>query len=211
MRPVSFDVLLRRLSLSIPIGSIAVAAMLIGTPVAADPGPPAAARTAGAAETRESSLDPLFAALAAAPDDSSAAAIRARIESRWQASGSATADLLTTRAATAAHAGEPALALDLLDAAIVVAPTWAGGHHRRALLHLSRHDFPHARADIAATLAIEPRHFGAMAMMAALADADGRKKEALAWLRRIAGLDPRSPGLAGHIERLAIEVEGREL
>ncbi len=156
-------------------------------------------------------LDRFFAALAAAPDDASAAAARARIEAAWQASGSATADLLTARAAIAARAGERGLALDLIDAAIIVAPVWAGGHHRRALLHLSGHDIAQATEDVEETLRMEPRHYGAMAMMASILAGSGRKAEALKWLRRIAALDPRAPGLAAHIERLALEVEGREL
>lgn len=169
------------------------------------PKPPTAVRG------EEPSLDAFFAALATAPDDASAARARGRIEARWNASGSVTADLLSARAATAAHAGDRALALDLLDAVIVVAPTWANAHHHRALLNIARDDFGHAAADLAETLRLEPRHIGAMTTAVALAEASGRKAEALKWLRRLAAIDPRNPGLGARLERLTIEVEGREL
>lgn len=195
----------RPLCVAVVAASLLVVALPVGVR-AGEPAPPTAA-----VPTADPDLDRLFAALATAPDDATAARARARILARWQISGSATADLLAARAAAAARAGDPALALDLVDAAIVLAPDWAGGRHDRALLHLARHDIVHAREDVVETLRMEPRHFGAMAMMASILVVSGDKAGALKWLRRIAEIDPRSPGLAAHIERLALEVEGREL
>ena len=165
-----------------------------------------------AAEPGAKSLDFYFAALARARDEASAARTRESLEAHWRRSGSATADLLADRARRAAGLGETGLALDLLDATIVVAPQWAGARFERALVHLGRHDPDRARADLAATLALEPRHLGALAMLAALAEAAGQPGPALTWLRRLQGLDPRNPALGeGRLEKLVIDVEGREL
>jgi len=126
--------------------------------------------------------------------------------------GAAEAFILAARAANAVAAGEPGLALDLIDAAIVVAPRWANARMNRAMIHLTRHDIDRAVADLATTLTMEPRHIGAMGTLAAVAEAGGRKAEALKWLRSLARLDPRNPAVAAdRMEKLTIEVEGREL
>lgn len=209
MRLVSFAPLLRPTAGQCRRFAVALAVGLsLLMPSALPAGAQERPATRGAADP---ALDRLFAALAAAPDDSSAATARTRIEAAWGSSGSPTADLLMVRAATAAHGGDAALSLDLLDAAIVVAPDWAGARHRRALLHVARHNVSQAIADLEATLRLEPRHFGAMVMLAAILDEAGRKAEALQWLRRVAVIDPREPGLARQIERLTTEVEGRAL
>ena len=158
------------------------------------------------------SLDFYFAALAAARDDASAQRARERIAVHWKRSGSDTADLLSARATAALHFGDRALALDLVDAAIVVAPHWPNARFHRAAIHLSRHDIDRALADLSATLIMEPRHLDAMAALAAILETADRKPEALKWLRRLAHLDPRNPAVAAErMERLIIEVEGREL
>lgn len=175
------------------------AALAAETPPAAERGTPR-------------SLDFYFAALAAAPDDASAARARGRLEAHWNASGSATADLLVARAAIAVDGGDPALALDLADAAVVLAPGWAEARHRRAVVHLADHDIAHALDDLGEVLRLEPRHIGALALLATAMETAGRKREALQWLRRLATIDPRNPAVAAdRLERLRVEVEGREL
>lgn len=211
MRLVSFRPLARRSTRPdrprLAAAIAAALALLVGTAPAvatADP-PPARDRPA------PNALDTWFAALAAAPDDLAAARLRGRIEAAWKTAGGATAGLLSTRAVIAAHAGDRGLALDLLDAAIVVAPNWADARHQRALIRFAGGDAGRAAVDLAEALRLEPRHLGAIAGLAAVSEATGRKAEALNWLRRLATLDPRNPGLGGRIERLSIEVEGRDL
>lgn len=193
-------------------GACVAAAIVAGgfaAPVLAAPaGEPANEADRGTAK----SVDFYYAALAAARDDVSAARARGRIEAHLAASGSATADLLTTRAAVAAQAADRGLALDLVDAAIVVAPGWADARYRRGLLHLAAHDSDRARADLGEALRLEPRHIAATTALATIFESTGRKAEALRALRRLARLDPRNPALASErLERLTIEVEGREL
>jgi tetratricopeptide (TPR) repeat protein len=200
----------------------AIVAMLLASPVRAlSPDLPPAETPAAPERSDEDpptgqptsrSLDFYFSALAAARDDTSAKRARDRITVHWKRSGSDTADLLSARATAALHFGDRALALDLVDAAIVVAPHWPNARFHRAAIHLSRHDIDRAVADLSATLMMEPRHLDAMAALAAILETADRKPEALKWLRRLAALDPRNPAVAAdHMERLTIEVEGREL
>ena len=194
--------------------ALAFAALLVA-PAAAEPDralPPADSTEAPAAKPSERSLDFYFAALAAARDEASAARARGRIEAHWNRSGSDTADLLAARAATAVHAGDRALALDLVDAAIVVAPRWPTARLHRAMIRLADHDLDRAVADLMTTLAMEPRHLVAMSTLAAILETTDRRAEALKWLRALARLDPRNPAVATErLEKLTVEVEGREL
>lgn len=182
-----------------------------GVPASADDEPAAPAVSEAPRTEPTRNLDAMLELLARAPDAASAAAARVRVLAMWDASGSATADLLQSRAEQALAARDTALALDLLDAAIVVAPKWPGGRHGRAALHVLRNEYGPAIADLRGVLALEPRHFPALIMLSSLLEQVDRKREALDLLRRAAVLDPHGEGLSERLSRLTIEVEGREL
>ena len=75
-------------------------------------------------------------------------------------------------------------AQDLLDHVIVIAPDYAEGWNRRATLYYTIDDFGKSLADIETTLALEPRHFGALSGLAAIMQRIGREEEALeAWYK----------------------------
>lgn len=150
-------------------------------------------------------------ALANAPSAEAAAPIRRRLVRLRMKSGSATADLLAERASAARLAGEGALALDLLDAAIAVAPAWGGGRHLRGALHAERGEFAPAVVDLGEALARDPSDAASLAMLALLRERKGAKAAALDLMRRAAVLDPHLPDLADEIERLSLEVEGRPI
>ncbi len=169
---------------------------------------PAPREAAGPSGSR---LDDLYDLLTAAPDEARAAEVRRLIDRARMVSGSATADLLVARAAVAERAGESGLALDLLDAAIVVAPRWAGGLRLRGLLQVRRGATASGAADLTAALRLDPRDGAALAVLAGLAELDGRKREALDLLKRARAVDPNEERLRESIERLTLEVEGRPL
>lgn len=183
----------------------------------ADPPAPSASKGAGpggavtAPADAKRNLDTMLELLAKAPDPASAAAARERVLALWDVSGSATADLLEVRAGQALAAHDTSLALDLLDAAIVVAPQWPGGRHGRAAVHLLRNETWPAIADLQAVLALEPRHFPALTMLSMVMEQIDRKREALELLRRAVAIDPQAEGLSARLKDLTIEVEGREL
>lgn len=142
---------------------------------------PAKAAATGLSETPDP-LDVLFAELKRERDANQAKRISERIWARWRDSGSATTNLLLQWADKAMAEKNNSLALDLLDQVVVLMPDFAEGWNRRATLHYAMGNHSKSMADINRVLTLEPRHFGAMAGMAAILDASGNDALALrAW------------------------------
>ena len=66
-------------------------------------------------------------------------------------------------------------------------------------------------ADIQKTLALNPRHFGAMSGLALILEEIGRPEDALAAWREVEAIHPHREGLKEAIERLERQVEGAAL
>lgn len=177
------------------IRTLILAAALVAGPVAAQQGtpppttpqaaPPAA--TPAPPPTHAEKLDTLFAALKRQRDADKAREIADAIRSEWQVSGSASVDLLMQWAAKAVAASKQPNALDLYDQVIALDPTYVEGWNQRATLHYQMGNYRKSMSDINQVLALEPRHFGALAGMAAILSASGEDALALkAWERFLA-------------------------
>lgn len=143
----------------------------------------AATETSSAASAKPANtLDALFAELKRERDEKKAKRISERIWAKWRDSGSATANLLMQWADKAISENKSALALDLLDQVVVLMPDYAEGWNRRATLNYAVGEHGKSMADIDRVLALEPRHFGAIAGMAAiLAATENDALELRAW------------------------------
>lgn len=129
-------------------------------------------------------LDRLFEKLRTDPKHSSASATAKMIWREWADSGSKSINLLMNWAAAAIAKKDHAAALDLLDQVTVLAPEFAEGWNRRATLHFTLKDYGRSISDIEATLALEPRHFGALSGLAVILQQVGKDKAALeTWYR----------------------------
>ncbi|CZT33106.1 tetratricopeptide repeat protein [Rhizobium sp. 9140] len=132
--------------------------------------------------TRAEKLDTLFAALKRERDAEKARGIAEQIRLEWQDSGSATVNLLMQWAAKAVADSKQPSALDLYDQVIALAPDYVEGWNQRATLHYQMSNYRKSMSDINRVLALEPRHFGALAGMAAILAASGKDELALrAW------------------------------
>jgi tetratricopeptide (TPR) repeat protein len=157
------------------------------------------------------SLDFLFGALKAAPDEDSAKSIEERIWAQWLASGSDTTNLLMGRAKQAAEAGDQNLAIRLLDAVVEIKPRYVEGWNRRATVFFLKKDYAAALKDLRKVLTLEPRHFGALAGLGLIMQEIGSDKDALSAYRRAVEIYPHLKGMADKIKSLAEKVEGRDI
>ncbi|MDP2733766.1 MAG: hypothetical protein Q8O63_11755 [Hoeflea sp.] len=139
-------------------------------------------RPSSASPNPADTLDSLFSDLKRTRDAKQAKRISDRIWARWRDSGSATTNLLMQWADKAMTDRKNGLALDLLDQVVVLMPDFAEGWNRRATLHYMMGEHGKSMADINRVLALEPRHFGAIAGMAAiLSDSGNDELELRAW------------------------------
>ena len=160
---------------------------------------------------RTRSIDFLFEALKAAPDDDSAKAIENRIWALWLSSGSDTADLLMARAKQATEAKELDLAIRLLGSIIEIRPNYLEAWNRRATLYFLKKDYSNSLADLRRVLALEPRHFGALAGLGTILSEIGDERRALEAFRRALAVHPRLNGIADEVKSLTEKVEGRPI
>lgn len=112
------------------------------------------------AELRSDQLDALFARLRQPGVDSNE--VERQIWQLWGASDSPTATLLLEQSSRAIDDGAPAEALAMLDRLIGAYPAFAEAWNKRATLYFMMKRDDASLADIARTLDLEPRHFGAL-------------------------------------------------
>jgi tetratricopeptide (TPR) repeat protein len=153
-------------------------------------------------------LETLFDQLHQAGSPEEAKPLESQIEAFFLRSGSPSVDLLMARASTALTAGDKPVARKLYDAVTAVAPAYAEGWHRRALLLSDAGDDTQAMASLQRTIQLNPRHFEAMMQLGEMLEDYGDKPGALKLYRRALALDPQLEGLQRHIDGLSRSVEG---
>jgi tetratricopeptide (TPR) repeat protein len=129
-------------------------------------------------------LDQLYAQLKRERDPEKASGIANEIRIEWNDSGSATVNLLMQWADKAIEEKRNPAALDFLDQAIALKPTYAESWNRRATLNYAMGNYRKSMSDIEHVLELEPRHFGALSGMAAILSDSGNDQLTLkAWER----------------------------
>jgi len=124
-------------------------------------------------------LDNLFIALRRQRDPDQASLIADQISAELSDSGSATINVLMQWADKAIQEKRNAAAMDYLDQVISLKPDYVEGWNRRATLNFAIGDYRKSMEDINQVLRIEPRHFGALAGMAAMLTERGNDAQAL--------------------------------
>jgi tetratricopeptide (TPR) repeat protein len=115
-----------------------------------------------AADQKDSRLDELFARLKAAPTYTMAQPIEAEIWTIWGESEDPAVQLLMADGMTAMARRDYRSALAKFDQVVTIAPDFAEGWNKRATVDYLIGLYPASLSDIAKTLALEPRHFGAL-------------------------------------------------
>jgi tetratricopeptide (TPR) repeat protein len=154
-------------------------------------------------------LNDLYAHLAAADDERAAGRAADAIVRLWRASGGDTAKVLMERADKALNDKEPALALQLLDAVVALAPDCAEGWSQRAHVLYLENELERAIGDLRRALALDPSHFKALNALAQILLETGQKKGALKAYEKLLEVHPYWPGARQALEELKREVGGQ--
>ncbi len=185
--------------------------VVFAAPVAAQDAPAPAQPPAAAARSPGQTLDELFARLATTRDPDEAAGIVAAIDRLNLRSGSDTGDLLMARAVATMDSDNYPVALALLDAIVGLQPEWAEGWNKRATARYLSGDAEGAMADIARTLALDPRHLGALAGMGMILEDAGRRDDALRAYERALAIAPQWRPMSEAVARVKAALAGQAL
>lgn len=170
---------------------------------------PARAEEPGAPDGAQSAaLQQLFSDLRAATDPAAARQIELRIWDAWLHSGDDSVDRLTREAIAAMQANQLQVALAMLDVVVSKAPRFAEGWNKRATVLYMIGQLDRSLEDCGKVLALEPRHFGALAGVGLIRIGKGDKKGAMSAYRKVIEIYPLSPGARANLEALEQAVEG---
>jgi tetratricopeptide (TPR) repeat protein len=138
---------------------------------------------------RARQLDELFARLKTTKVEEDGDEIVAQIWKLWLQSGDPTIDAKMEQVVLV-MGQVPALAMPILDDIVRQKPDWAEGWNKRATALFLMGEYDRSLADIERVLALEPRHFGALAGIGLIRIEKGEMREALAAFRRALAVNP---------------------
>ncbi len=208
---------MRNLALLTLLSLLAAPAFAADQPFPGDQLPPAQAapldepraqEPAAPAQSREERLDALFSQLKRERNEKAAERISRRIWDEWNQSGSASVDLMMQWSQKAVEEQKYDVALDFLDEVVTLSPAYAEGWNRRATLHFMMSNYAKSMSDIDHTLALEPRHFGALSGMAQILKNTGRKELALQAYQRVLDIYPMMRSAQNEVATLSEELAG---
>ncbi|MGE4279983.1 MAG: tetratricopeptide repeat protein [Magnetospirillum sp.] len=154
------------------------------------------------------SLDQLFDRLHDAASDQEARLIEATIRYAWTANARPETRKLMGQAITLVHHGELDEAEQLLDQIVEQAPDLVAAWNLRATIRYAQDDTTQALSDIAVTLKLEPRHFGAWAGLGLIMLDQGNKRAALRAFETALRYNPHMTDLWEDVVQLRRELSG---
>jgi tetratricopeptide (TPR) repeat protein len=181
--------------------SVTRAAMLASLLIAAQ-GQPAYA------DQDDPRLDLLFARLQHTPDPAEAHSLEQSIWVVWLQSGDPAVDRLMQQGILALQGQHYATALQAFDRMVERAPEFAEGWNKRATVHYLMGNWSASVQDIQRTLALEPRHFGALFGLGLIYDALERPEAALRSFEATLALNPHSENTRRMVEQLRRQLRG---
>ena len=152
-------------------------------------------------------LDELFARLRVATTPAEIEALQDGIWQLWLTTGDKLLDKYLEEGIRALSAGDYTRAISEFTFLIEEQPSFAEGWNKRATAYYLRGEYRASLLDVAETLRLEPRHFGALSGWATMLRMLGDQRGALHVLKRLARLCPHLPGIAGQLRDLEDELE----
>ena len=140
-------------------------------------------------------LDGLFDRLQRADNHAQASNIEHQIWTIWGLPQDRKASVPFAQGVIAMKHGDLETARSYFDDVVRIAPQFAEGWNKRATVAYALGDLDASVLDIQKTIALEPRHFGAMAGLALIQKAYGLHESALDILNKIKEIHPHMPGI----------------
>jgi tetratricopeptide (TPR) repeat protein len=161
-------------------------------------------------QAQTAKLDDLFQQLQSATDEESVQ-ITQSIWIEWSKSGSPAMDLLLKRGRDALNAGNPQEAIEHFTALIDHAPDFAEGYNARATAYFQIGELGPSVSDIAKTLTLNPRHFGALSGLGNIFEQLDEPAKALEVYKAALAINPHMADIRDAVKRLEAKAAGQDL
>jgi len=129
----------------------------------------------------------------------------------WLESKSPTLKLLMGRVVTAMGERKLAAALEILHSVVAIAPNYAEGWNKRATVYFMLGKYEESIVDVERTLALEPRHFGALSGLGLIYTHLDDNASALDAFERALKVNPHLPQAKAEVKRLRRKVKGENI
>lgn len=159
------------------------------------------------ADQNDPRLDALFRTLKTAEAGSEVKEAEGRIWSIWMDSDNPVHARMMRMGVEQMSSGRLPQALETYTKLIEDAPGFAEAWNKRATIHFMMGDLAESVADVAQTLRLEPRHFGALSGLGRIELRRGDPEGALEAFRAALKVHPHLPGAAAAVERLSRKLE----
>ena len=164
-----------------------------------------------AARQDDPRLDGLFTELLATTDMDAAHELEMSIWRIWTEAGDEDLDQLMNFGIGAMRAGQFGPALNSFNAIIDADPAFAEGWNKRATLHFYMGRYEDSISDVERTLALEPRHFGALSGMGLIHTELDDDATALEWFGHALEINPNMPFILRRVDELRTRLQGEPI
>lgn len=147
------------------------------------------------ADQKDPRLDKLFQQLKTAANTEAAQPVEEQIWEIWLQSGDQNVDALMAIGVSAMNDSDYAQAYRAFSRVVDLAPGFAEGWNKRATVLYLMGRYEDSIKDIDKTLALEPRHFGALSGLGLCNAQLDREKEALDAFEKALAINPNMPGI----------------
>lgn len=166
---------------------------------------------AARADQKDSRLPGLFDQLKNAASNDAATDIESQIWTIWFQSGDPEIDKLLDAGSQAMNARDYPAALDAFTRIITKRPDFAEGWNRRATLYYVMGEYQKSLADIAKTLALEPRHFGALSGLGLVDLHLDRVEDAAKAYERVLAINPQSKDTRDTLDMINVVLKRKSI
>jgi tetratricopeptide (TPR) repeat protein len=162
-------------------------------------------------DQNDPSLPGLFDRLKTTTDPFEARQVEGQIWETWMVCEDPEVNRLMAEGIEAMATVDYPTALKAFDHIVTIAPNFAEGWNKRATVLYLMGDFDRSIQDVDKTLALEPRHFGALSGLGLIETELNHEEEALDAFQRALAINPHMPGAQRQADELRRHIKDREI